>query len=334
MPDEITRFEGDVLDAGAQQLLSVWGYANEKQWLTLTGLDPYIFTEGYVLTPDDEEKLVLFIGGMGDAAAWARGDFALYVRTKIRARADAENWPQARYNEVWGTELDRLARQFAVAPKTLLNNVSTCANWPQENRVAGEHVRYKHHEAIPTTLPMLERIDLLRSCEENEWTWARLYNVARGRIEADGTVPENAAPPVAHIDMQDVDGHIERMNGHLEPDEANDVFIEGEAYNVTLATEHDDLPFDYDDDDVPEHNNIAATQIENGALRIAGATDSLSTVPSDVSVTLRDENDVTSIVVQDGDADVTLQITFGGTVAWTVRTDRLTQTLIVERFVD
>lgn len=189
----------DTIDAGQERLMNVWAAANQAGWLTLVGLDPHIMDAGVTLSPDDEDKIVLFVSGMGDAASWARGDFALYVRSKVRAKAKDENWSPQKYNELWGIELERMARRFGVSPKTLQNNISTCIIWTHDTRVAGEYVRYKHHEALPTDMALENKHHLLRLCEENGWTWARLYKVAHGKMLEDGTPIDGEEPKPSHF---------------------------------------------------------------------------------------------------------------------------------------
>ena len=94
----------DTIDAGQERLINVWSQANQAGWLTLVGLDPKIMEDDAKIAPEDEDKIVLFVSGMGDAASWACGDFALYVRGKVRGKARDENWPPQKYNEIWGTE--------------------------------------------------------------------------------------------------------------------------------------------------------------------------------------------------------------------------------------
>lgn len=318
--------EKDAVEAGTEYLIETWGQANEKGWITLTGLDPYAINGETNLTPDDEDRMVLFIGGMGDAAAWARGDFALYVRNKIRAQQQAEGWSQGRYNEVWGQELDRIARKFAVAPKTLLNNISTCQAWPHESRIAGIHVRYKHHEALPSALDLDDRIAMLRTAEESGWTWARIYGVAHGHLLPDGTPAETAAP-VRPAVTGDADAAIDAAP-RQEMGEVDDVVANGD-YDIDPAAYDDDLP-PMDDDDV---RNIGAYVMDDASIRIAPAVaDSASTPSADdaIRVTLVENGVPTFLDVQAG-SDVALYVSFGDATYYTITLDRQTRTLVVGR---
>lgn len=317
-----------ILDEAANELMRTWGEANERGWMTLIGIDQSVFP---TLSSEDEDKLILFISGMGDVAAWARGDFALYIREKIRVTAHRENWPQTRYNEVWMQEVDRLARRFAVAPKTLLNNISTCSVWPTEKRVAGQHVRYKHHEALPSTLNIDDRVKMLKDAEENGWTWARLYGIAHGRLMPDGSPIPNAPAPVRHV-PQNVDSHIEQLH----PEEVDEIqkYKDEDVSSVDngLWSYEDGLP--EEDIDEEEVKNIGAYVMKDQSIRIAPANEESSSIPSmttGISITLT-ERQGTSILAQNSeDDDLMLHFTFGDGIAYTVQPDRYTRTLIVFR---
>lgn len=237
----------NAISAGQDILVSVWSRANESGWMTITGLDPTVLTGGSLLA-DDEDKIVLFVSGMGDAAAWARGDFSLYVREKVRERTRAEGWSQAQYNEVWATELDRLSRRFGVSPKTLQNNIATCSAWSHADRVAGQHVRYKHHEALPADMDKEEKISYLLQCEENGWTWARLYKIARGNLLPDGSegTPARGNPL---LNGTPVDEQIETNGVHAQDDDELDTI------DTNGLTDADEVPYDFapvEPDDIPE----------------------------------------------------------------------------------
>lgn len=316
-----------VLDEGANELMRTWGEANERGWMTLTGLEPSVMQ---ALSSDDEDKLILFISGMGDVAAWARGDFALYVREKIRATANRDNWPQSRYNEVWAQEVDRLARKFAVAPKTLLNNIATCSVWPTNKRVAGHYVRYKHHEALPSTLPIEDRIEMLKTAEENGWTWARLYGVAHGRLASDGTPVANAPAPVQHL-PENVDQHLEQRKVQ-EVDEIDAYRPEPVSVDELRWTYDEEPP---EEDEVEsEVSHIGAYVMDDQSIRIAPAHADSVSIPSattGVSLSLIERKAVSLLAQNSQDDDLMIQITFGDGVAYTVQPDRYTRTIIVSR---
>lgn len=225
----------ELIVAAQEKVFNAFAVGNKLGWLTLVGIDQDIFDAG--LTPQDEETMLLYIGGMGDSAAWARGDYALYVRDKIK---HATNGDYEQYTKVWGNEIVRLAKLFAVQVQTLRNNISTCSAWPIQYRLAGGHVRYKHHEAIPSKIPMEERLDLLRQAEEEEWNWTRLYVVAHGHAEPDGEpkLTSKAAPPLADpdaapdedVDDEDLDDSIEG-----EDDDYDDQFTHRTTVSVYLS---------------------------------------------------------------------------------------------------
>jgi len=204
----------DLMVMAQEKVFNAFSVGNKLGWLTLVGIDQDVFSTG--LTPQDEETMLLYISGMGDSAAWARGDYALYVRDKIKRAANGD---YEQYTKVWGNEIVRLAKLFGVKVQTLRNNISTCSAWPIQYRIAGGHVRYKHHEAIPSKLSMEERLDLIRQAEEEEWNWTRLYVVAHNHAEPDGEPkltskpsPELANPdeaPAEDVDDEDFDDTIE-----------------------------------------------------------------------------------------------------------------------------
>lgn len=318
-----------VLDAGTNHLMLTWSEANEKGWITLTGIAPDKLDS---LTTYEEEKLILFIGGMGDVAAWSRGDFALHVRNRIRSLSQKDNWPQQRYNEVWAQEVDRLARQFAVAPKTLLNNIATCSVWPADKRVAGQYVRYKHHEALPSTMSMDDKISMLKTAEENGWTWARLYALAHGRLNTDGSPVNNAPPPVNHV-PEDVDQHLGNLRAQ-DVDEL-DTYADKQERIVTHAEREDDFedfPFYEDEEELEEQQQIETHVVDNRTIRLSPVIQTLVAEQSKgVSITLVEASGV-NMLTQDSQDDTTqLYVSFGDGVAYTIHPDWKTRTLTVCR---
>lgn len=112
-------------------------------WITVTGLD---LPQGYQLTAAEEDAMMLVMTYQGDQRQWCRGDWALYVRNKVNARAEAEGWSTEFRNTVWDQELRKLADRFGCSHITLQKNISCCAAWPVEYRRASKALRFKHHE--------------------------------------------------------------------------------------------------------------------------------------------------------------------------------------------
>lgn len=336
----------DTLDAGQERLINVWAHANQAGWLTLTGLDPHIMDEGVTLAPDDEDKIVLFVSGMGDAASWARGDFALYVRGKVRAKAKEEGWSAQKYNELWGTELERMARRFGVSPKTLQNNISTCIVWDHPNRVAGEYVRYKHHEALPTDMELENKHHLLRLCEENGWTWARLYKVAHGKMLEDGTPIDGEEPKPSHFlnGLVPVDEQI--ANNRPQDMDELDILDAGELIaEIDLPRRETGYnPADGDDDvalpempDIPEApDDLPAEWGDIGAAPLEGHVHtqwgSVAPRPEGqewVTITMLD-GDISTVLVQHAQENPRFRFFFGDNSVFEVTADVALGTIRVE----
>jgi hypothetical protein len=162
---------------------------NKMEWLTATGLNPNVVNASNPLSAEDEEMLALHLSGIGDSVAWARGDLGLYIREKCKRQIDQRGLGRDEFNQLWGQEIERLAKLLGCSPKTLYNNITTCSNWPIEARRNTLAVRYKHHEVLPNSMPLADRIRMIEQADSEGWNYKRFYAVVHGHVLPDTSEP-------------------------------------------------------------------------------------------------------------------------------------------------
>jgi hypothetical protein len=177
---------------------------NKMEWLTATGLNPNVVNAETPLSSEDEEMLALHISGFGDSVAWARGDLGLYIREKCKRQIDARGLGREEFNQLWGQEIERLAKLLGCSPKTLYNNITTCSNWPIEARRNTLAVRSKHHEVLPNSMPLADRIRMIEQADSEGWNYKRFYAVVHGHVLPDTSEPtETYQAPRPAADQDD-----------------------------------------------------------------------------------------------------------------------------------